>query len=43
MMNNVKKCLQEGVIVPAALYGAEACGVQEVLSEKMFFHFHVRS
>ena len=24
----VKKCLYEGVIVPTALYGAEACGMR---------------
>ena len=24
-----KKCLYEGVIVPTALYGAEACGMYE--------------
>ena len=26
---NVKKCLYDGVIVPSALYGAEAWGIYE--------------
>ena len=30
-----KKCLYEGVIVPTALYGAEACGVSSAERRKV--------
>ena len=30
-----KKCLHEGVIVPAALYGAEACGMRSAERRKV--------
>ena len=34
-MINAKKCLYEGVIVPTALYGAEAWGVISTERRKM--------
>ena len=30
-----KKCLYEGVIVPTALYGAEACGIRSAERRKV--------
>ena len=30
-----KQCLYEGVIVPTALYGAEACGIRSAESRKV--------
>ena len=32
---NAKKCLYEGVIVPTALYGAEACGMRSAERRKV--------
>ena len=34
---NVKKCLYEGVIVPTALYGAEAWGMRSAERRKVMF------
>ena len=32
---NAKKCLYEGLIVPPALYGAEACGMRSAERRKV--------
>ena len=34
---NAKKCLYEGVIVPKALYGAEACCMNSAERRKVYF------
>ena len=34
---NAKKCLYEGVIVPTALCGAEACGIELLRERKLMF------